>query len=103
MNRGIRLQQDNARTAPLAAVPPQFESVRAFAESDLADKDMVGRLLSTLEPREREVIRLRHFAGFSSQETAQAVGGMNDDNVNTIYHRALAKMRKQAEKLGEKR
>lgn len=52
----------------------------------------LDRLLSTLAPRQREILRLRLVVGLSAQETATAIG-LTATAVRVAQHRALARLR----------
>jgi RNA polymerase sigma-70 factor, ECF subfamily len=55
-------------------------------------RDRLTALLSTLPPRQREILVLRLIVGLSAQETATAVG-LTPTAVRVTQHRALAKLR----------
>ncbi|MGC1167223.1 MAG: sigma-70 family RNA polymerase sigma factor, partial [Solirubrobacterales bacterium] len=48
--------------------------------------------LATLDPRERELIALKFFAGLDNAEIA-AVVGVSKSNAGTRLHRAVTKLR----------
>ena len=48
--------------------------------------------LTTLDPRERELVALKFFAGLSNAELASVVG-VSVSNAGTMLHRAVQKLR----------
>ena len=46
-----------------------------------------------LDPRERELVALKFFAGLSNSEIA-AVTGVSESNAGTRLHRTLTKLRR---------
>jgi RNA polymerase sigma-70 factor (ECF subfamily) len=81
------------RQAELAADPEDLvrASVGESAEEG-ARRLAVGVALATLEPRERELIALKFFAGLANAEIA-AVLGISESNAGTKLHRAVTKLR----------
>jgi RNA polymerase sigma factor (sigma-70 family) len=75
-----------AEPADLAQAPP--EESAAASERRLA----VSAALAGLEPRERELIALKFFAGLSNAEIASVVG-VTESNAGTKLHRAMTKLR----------
>jgi len=53
---------------------------------------MLAAALKQLEPRERELVSLKFFAGLSNREIAQATG-TSESNAGTKLHRAVNKLR----------
>jgi RNA polymerase sigma factor (sigma-70 family) len=77
------------RQAELATEPVDL----AAAAVDESERRLaVAAALSRLEPRERELIALKFFAGLSNAEIA-AVVGISDSNAGTKLHRAVNKLR----------
>jgi RNA polymerase sigma-70 factor (ECF subfamily) len=81
------------RQAELAAEPVDidtaaFHETAAESERRLA----VAAALATLEPRERELIALKFFAGLANSQIA-AVVGVSESNAGTKLHRAVTKLR----------
>lgn len=81
------------RQAELAAEPidpgsPVFEEGAERSERRLA----VLAALERLEPRERELIALKFFAGLANAEIAQVLG-ISESNAGTKLHRAMTKLR----------
>jgi RNA polymerase sigma-70 factor (ECF subfamily) len=80
------------RQAQLAAEPIDF--------LDSADEDderkeiriVLGRALQALDPRERELVALKFFAGLSNAEIGRVVG-TSESNAGTKLHRIVNKLR----------
>jgi RNA polymerase sigma factor (sigma-70 family) len=60
-------------------------------------EDAVEELLSVLNPRQREVVRLRVFEGSSSEEIAGQLE-TTPGNVDVIFFRAMRKLEKAVER-----
>jgi RNA polymerase sigma factor (sigma-70 family) len=58
-----------------------------------ARRATVAAALAELEPRERELVALKFFAGLSNAEIA-AVLGISESNAGTKLHRVITKLRK---------
>jgi RNA polymerase sigma-70 factor (ECF subfamily) len=81
------------RRAELAGDPEDGLAPSPLAQAEQsARRDAVRAALGRLEPRERELIALRFFAGLSHGEIA-AVAGVSESNAATRLHRALTKLR----------
>ncbi len=82
------------RQAELAAEPEDLDATAAPHESaeQSARRLAVAAGLSRLEPRERELIALKFFAGLTNSEIA-AVLGVSESNAGTKLHRAVTKLR----------
>jgi RNA polymerase sigma factor (sigma-70 family) len=61
-----------------------------------ADREMLLDALRVLAPKQRQVVLLRHYRQFSTEETAQALG-MSEGTVKSTLHRALARLRAELE------
>src|SRR5205085_4748167 len=48
--------------------------------------------IASLEPRDRELVALKFFAGLSNSEIASVVG-VSESNAGTMLHRAVQKLR----------
>jgi RNA polymerase sigma factor (sigma-70 family) len=86
------------RTAQLAA-DPEDAAAQAAAEdgAELAvRRGAVRAALAALEPREREVVALKFFAGLSNGELGRVLG-VSESNAGTIVHRTVQKLRKAAD------
>lgn len=80
------------RQAELAAEPADF-SRRPDESAEQSERRLaVSSALATLEPRERELIALKFFAGLANAEIA-AVIGVTESNAGTKLHRAVTKLR----------
>ena len=82
-----------ARTAPVDAEPID-EAVRLPEdEAEVDARRLAVRVaLEALQPRERELVALKFFAGLSNAELA-AVLGTSETNAGTRVHRAIHKLR----------
>lgn len=81
------------RQAELTAEPvdldrPAFDELSEHRERRLA----VSAALERLEPRERELIALKFFAGLANAEIAQVLE-LSESNAGTKLHRAMTKLR----------
>lgn len=74
-----------------ATTTPRTDS--SPAEDRLEDRDEVGRLLSTLGPREREIIRLRFYEHLSQEQIAERVG-LSQMHVSRLLRRSFEQMRR---------
>jgi RNA polymerase sigma-70 factor (ECF subfamily) len=81
------------RQAELAAEPADLAEPRPHESAEEAERRLaVSAALATLEPRERELIALKFFAGLSNAEIG-AVVGVSESNAGTRLHRAITKLR----------
>lgn len=81
------------RQAELAAEPEDLDRARPQESAEEAERRAaLAAALATLEPRERELIALKFFAGLSNGEIA-AVIGASESNAGTKLHRAVTKLR----------
>jgi RNA polymerase sigma-70 factor (ECF subfamily) len=85
------------RRKRVASLATDVEDADAAAPGDEAEasamRETVRRAMSELEPREREVIALKFFAGLSNDELARVLG-TSPSNAGTILHRAVQRLRK---------
>jgi RNA polymerase sigma-70 factor (ECF subfamily) len=65
---------------------------RRGRQAELAAEPALKAALAHLEPRERELIALKFFAGLGNAEIA-AVLGIGESNAGTRLHRAVTKLR----------
>ena len=80
------------RTASLLTDLPD-DSVAAFGDEDaVLRQSAVRAALANLDPRERELVSLKFFAGLSNAEIA-GVLGLSESNVGTRLHRAVNRLR----------
>jgi RNA polymerase sigma-70 factor (ECF subfamily) len=81
------------RRAPLEADP---EDLSALAPEDHAEgivrRETVRAALSTLEPKDRDLVALKFQAGLSNAEIGRVLG-MSESNVGTKLHRTMEKLR----------
>jgi len=81
------------RQAELTAEPVDFDG--ASLDEDVAQSERrlaVAEALERLEPRERELIALKFFAGLENREIARVLG-IGESNAGTKLHRAMTKLR----------
>lgn len=63
-------------------------------------RDLVAKLLLTLDERSRTVLILRYFQQLDSQQIAQRMG-LSPVNVRVIQSRAMEKLRQTMEQMDE--
>jgi RNA polymerase sigma factor (sigma-70 family) len=81
------------RQAELTAEPTDLHSFSAEEGADRSERRLaVSAALERLEPRERELIALKFFAGLANAEIAQVLG-TSESNAGTKLHRAMTKLR----------
>lgn len=81
------------RQAELAAEPADLSGASVGGSAEASERRIaVSAALATLEPRERELIALKFFAGLTNAEIA-AVIGIGESNAGTRLHRAMTKLR----------
>ena len=81
------------RQTELAAEPADLAAVPAHESAEASERRLaVAAALAELEPRERELIALKFFAGLNNAEIA-AVVGIGESNAGTRLHRAMTKLR----------
>lgn len=83
-------------TAPLEEVPERLV-VEPPAQDDLAERDLIDRLLGVLDDTERQLVIMKYREGYRNVEIASELG-MNSSTVSTKLAKALSKMRPVAEK-----
>jgi RNA polymerase sigma-70 factor, ECF subfamily len=85
------------RRKRVATLAVDVEDVDAAAPGDEAEasatRAAVRAAMASLEPREREVIALKFFAGLSNDELARVLR-TSTSNAGTILHRAVQRLRK---------
>ena len=82
------------RIAELAADPEDAETASPHESAEVAVRRAALRqAMGTLDPRERELIGLKFFAGLDNGEIA-AVVGVSESNAGTKLHRAITKLRR---------
>lgn len=81
------------RHAELSAEPADLAAAPAHESAEESERRLaVSTALAALEPRERELIALKFFAGLTNAEIA-AVVGIGESNAGTRLHRAMTKLR----------
>jgi RNA polymerase sigma-70 factor, ECF subfamily len=81
------------RQAELAAEPIDLASAAVDETATESERRLaVSAGLASLDPRERELIALKFFAGLANAEIA-AVIGVSESNAGTKLHRAITKLR----------
>jgi RNA polymerase sigma-70 factor, ECF subfamily len=81
------------RHAELAADPEDLATAAVGESAEQSARRLaVAAALAALEPRERELIALKFFAGLANAEIA-AVLGLSESNAGTRLHRAVNKLR----------
>ncbi len=81
------------RQAELTAEPADLVAAPAHESAEEHERRIaVSTALGTLEPRQRELIALKFFAGLGNAEIA-AVVGTSESNAGTKLHRAVTKLR----------
>lgn len=99
MRVAVRVKAD-----PVESVP-DVTTVLGGPEQMALDSDasrQMRRLLSVLPDKQREILVLRLVVGLSADETADAVGS-TPGAVRVAQHRALAKLKDELRKAGERR
>lgn len=87
------------RRAELAADPADLDAAAVEESAERAERRIaISAALASLEPRERELIALKFFAGLSNKEIA-AVVGVSESNAGTKLHRAVTKLREACDGL----
>jgi RNA polymerase sigma-70 factor, ECF subfamily len=82
-----------ARSAAIDAEPEDEASMSVEDEAEFGARRLAVRgALESLQPRERELVALKFFAGLSNAELA-AVIGTSETNAGTRVHRAIHKLR----------
>jgi RNA polymerase sigma-70 factor (ECF subfamily) len=81
------------RQAELAAEPADLAAAPAHESAEASERRLaVSGALAGLDPRERELVALKFFAGLGNAEIA-AVVGISESNAGTKLHRAVTKLR----------
>jgi RNA polymerase sigma-70 factor (ECF subfamily) len=82
------------RVAALAIDPEDVDVAGPDDEADVAlRRTAVRSALAELDPREREIVALKFFAGLSNEELAQVLG-TSVSNAGTQLHRTMTKLRR---------
>jgi RNA polymerase sigma factor (sigma-70 family) len=81
------------RHAELAAEPADLSDASAYESAETSERRLaLSAALAGLEPRERELIALKFFAGLANAEIATVLG-ISESNAGTKLHRAVTKLR----------
>src|SRR6201996_4871492 len=81
------------RQAELAAEPADLDSPTVDSGAERSEQRLALRdALATLDPRERELVALKFFAGLGNAEIASVLG-ISESNAGTRLHRAVTKLR----------
>ena len=81
------------RQAELTAEPADLGSFGAEEGAEHSERRLaVSAALERLQPRERELIALKFFAGLANAEIAEVLG-TSESNAGTKLHRAMTKLR----------
>jgi RNA polymerase sigma-70 factor (ECF subfamily) len=80
------------KQAALAAEPVDPESVAAHPGEASERRIVLADAVRELEPRERELVALKFFAGLSNREIARVLG-ISESNAGTRLHRVVDKLR----------
>jgi RNA polymerase sigma-70 factor, ECF subfamily len=81
------------RQATLAADPVDLEGLATAHHAEHSERRLVvAAALETLDPRERELVALKFFAGLSNAEIARVLG-VTESNAGTKLHRIVSKLR----------
>jgi RNA polymerase sigma-70 factor (ECF subfamily) len=82
-----------SRHSELAAEPEDLAAATVEESAAASERRLaVSAALARLEPRERDLVALKFFAGLSNAEIATAVG-ISESNAGTKLHRAVTKLR----------
>jgi RNA polymerase sigma-70 factor (ECF subfamily) len=92
-NAALDELRHRGRQAELAAEPADLVTAPAHESAEASERRLaLTAALATLEPRERELIALKFFAGLANAEIATVVG-VSESNAGTRLHRAVTKLR----------
>jgi RNA polymerase sigma-70 factor (ECF subfamily) len=80
------------RQAELSAEPIDVSRSAHESAEEAERRIALATALATLEPRQRELIALKFFAGLSNAEIASVIG-TSESNAGTKLHRAVTKLR----------
>ena len=65
-------------------------------ECQVADKDLVAKIITVLNPKEQKLIYLKYYCGYDANEIGEIISNTSS-NVNSKLHRAFVKLRKAFE------
>jgi RNA polymerase sigma factor (sigma-70 family) len=90
------------RRGRIAELPPEPEDRTNPGPPELAEasarRDVVLRALTTLDPRDRELVALRFDGGLSHAEIGEVLD-VTPTNASTMLHRAVIKLRKACDEM----
>ena len=89
VGRRVKARQGQNREPAFESVPEQAE---AGDEATVIERDRLVRALSTLTPRQRRIVVLRHMVGLSEQEVAADLG-VSLGTIKSTASRGLAQLR----------
>lgn len=96
----VNVFRDHSRKKRAGDLPAELVDERESDPADLAAAADLGRLIarlvSELPPRQREVLVLATYEGYSPAETALTLG-ITEQNVHATLHVARERLRKQLE------
>lgn len=87
LRRRKRLAELTSEPEDLDATAPEHEAEAALRRATLREA------IAKLDPRERELVSLKFFAGLGNSEIA-AVLGLSETNAGTKLHRTIEKLRR---------
>lgn len=90
--RNAALDELRGRSAALAGDPRAEDAELPDLGPDADRRATVRAGLAALDPRERELVALKFYAGLSNAEIARVVG-LSQSNAGTKLHRAVTKLR----------
>ncbi|MEI2702685.1 MAG: RNA polymerase sigma factor [Baekduia sp.] len=80
------------RTASLHGEPPDPELPEPDEDDAAVRRSAVRAAIAELDPRDRELIALKYYAGLSNEEIARVLG-VSPSNAGTRLHRAINRLR----------
>lgn len=75
-----------------SAMLNKLEDKSSVTEEQLVDKIMLKNMLSSLKPRERQVITLRYFSSLTQQEVSKIIG-VSQVHISRIEKKVLEKLK----------
>ena len=84
------------RDAALAPADPRFEPQVEASDEDLLALDLALRKLSSLDPRQAQVVELRYFGGLTADEAAEALG-VSEATIHREWRAAKLWLRREME------
>lgn len=88
------------RVAELIGDPEDADAASADQQTETAlRRATLRQAMATLDPRERELVALKFFAGLPNAEIAQVIG-VSETNAGTKLHRTIQKLRRACNEAG---